>query len=78
MENTVRQEWVWPGTDDHSLVRFHTIVRGPFTLPEGDTQHFEHKLKVIFLYSPFQDIKENTFEIVEAKGSNIKLMNDKC
>lgn len=65
------------GTDDHSLVPFHPIVRGPFTLPGRDTQHFEHKLKVILLYSPFQDIKENTFEIVEAKGSNIKLMNVK-
>lgn len=65
------------GTDDHSLFPFHPIIRGPFTLPGGDTQHFEHKLKVIFLYSPFQDIRENTFEIVEAKSSNIKPMNVK-
>lgn len=47
-------------------------------LPGGDTQHFEHKLKVIFLYSSFQDMKENAFEIIEAKSPNIKLMNDKC
>lgn len=72
--NKSEHGWV---TDDHPAVLFYSITIGPFKLPGGDTQHCEHKLKVVFFYTPFQDKKEKSFEIVEAKVSNIKLVNDK-